>query len=394
MRALVIALLVMGCKDKAKQEVKPAPPPVVTADATAVAAVDAGPIKDDRCDAPCRFLADTSLADIAMRVEATCGTKWPAANAKDCAQFDYQRNCIYANAGYTFKKKRYQATFGSYDWYKPRADFKDTDLSATATANVAALKQRAAECKKGNVIDDKDRKIVDAWLGKLRAGKPEIPAIVIDGSTADGATTADDMKKSLLGHKADFSAKKLKSMTYRATGSDAWETAVAGKAKRVVELDFSEPDGPDCEEECGYGLWLVVGIDDKDHVVALEQGMAACPFAYLVSERGPVLQGELVRNLVGAERETSQQLTVDAHCGGRLTFRIAEEKAEVTYLDELVLVVDGDVILPEHCGALCANDGRAEVLRPGQHLDVSFDTPATCTRIALRANGHYNPIRQ
>ena len=148
------------------------------------------------------------------------------------------------------------------------------------------------------------------------------------------------------------------------------------------------------QDECGYGLWLILAIDDKDQVVALEEGMAACPFAYLVTPRGPVLQGELMRNLSGVEREHTQALAVSAACGGRITFRVAEEKPEVTYLDELVLVVDDEVIEPVSCGALCANDGRAHVLRPGEHLDVAFDTPATCKHIALVANGHYEPIRQ
>src|SRR5262245_25946023 len=98
----VIVVLLVGCKDKAKQE--PAKPPEPTGSgstaatgsgATAAAsAADAAPAKDERCDSPCRFLADTPLADIAAKVKTTCGTEWPAASGDDCAQLDYQRNCI------------------------------------------------------------------------------------------------------------------------------------------------------------------------------------------------------------------------------------------------------------------------------------------------------------
>jgi hypothetical protein len=401
----VIVLLVVACKDKPKQEeAKPAvettgsgsaPGSVSGSPPQADAAVAAA--RDERCDDPCRFLAETPLSDIAAKVQASCSSEWPAASGKDCSQLDYQRNCIYATAGYTFKKKRYQAAFGGEPWYKARADFKDTDLSAVATANVAALKKQAADCRKGSTIDVKDKQIVDAWLAKLRAGKPEVPAIVFDGSTFEGTTSVDEMKQRLIAGKASFAAKKLRSMSYQDRSSlrQQWVKPLEGKTVRIVELDFSDTGGA-CEgdEECGYGLWLVLAIDNKDQVIALEEGSAACPFAYLVTERGLVLQGELLRNRVGREREATQSLAVTAACGGRLTFRIAEDKPEVTYLDELVLVVDGEVIEPTACGALCTNDGRVHVLRPGEHVEVSFDTPATCARIELRANGHYTPIQQ
>jgi hypothetical protein len=400
----VILVVVVGCKDKPKQEPTDKPVPEATtgsgsASGSKAPAPDAAAAaaRDERCDDPCRYLAETGLADVAVKVKTTCGSEWPVASGKDCSQLDYQRNCIYATAGYTFKKAHYRAAFGMKPWYKARADFKDSDLSPVATANVAALKQQAAECRKGSTIDPKDKVIVDAWLAKLRAGKPEVPAIVIDGASADGRANADEMKKQLIADKAMFAAKKLKSMSYRELGSgrDDWETAISGKAKRVIELDFSDSGGK-CEgdEECGYGLWLVLAIDDKEQIIALEEGMAACPFAYLITERGPVLQGEILRNRTGAAREATQSLAVTAQCGGPLTFRIAEEKSEVTHLDQLVLVIDGQIIEPHECGALCVNDGRAHVLRPGDHLDVSFDTPATCRRIELRANGHYTPIRQ
>jgi hypothetical protein len=150
MRTLaVIVVLVVACKDndKPKQE---AATPVVEATGSGSASGSKAPqvdaavaARDERCDDPCRYLAETALADVAAKVKTTCGSEWPAASGKDCAQLDYQRNCIFATAGYTFKKAHYRAAFGMKPWYKARDDFKDSDLSAVATANVAALKQQA-----------------------------------------------------------------------------------------------------------------------------------------------------------------------------------------------------------------------------------------------------------
>src|SRR6188768_1291377 len=93
-----VALIgVLGCKNK-DGDPAPPPPPKVTADATATApvAIDAAAAADERCASPCRFLADTPLADVAAKVKTTCNAEWPEPSAKDCAQLDYQRNCVYA----------------------------------------------------------------------------------------------------------------------------------------------------------------------------------------------------------------------------------------------------------------------------------------------------------
>ena len=70
---------------------------------------------------------------------------------------------------------------------------------------------------------------------KLRAGKPEIPAVIFDGAIGD-ATTADEMKKRLVASKADFAAKKLKSMTYRdrANMRDEWVKPLEGKTSAAT----------------------------------------------------------------------------------------------------------------------------------------------------------------
>lgn len=355
-----------------------ATPPAMTMDAAAQPAVD------ERCASPCRFLAETPLAEIAVKVQATCGTEWPAVSASDCAQLDYQRNCIFATAGYTFKKPIYQSAFGVQPWYTPRADFTDRDLSKVATANIAELKRMAASCRQGNPIDARDRALVDAWLADIQAGK-----VQLEGD--------NDMSPKKL-----YAKRKLKRARYVTPDaySPKMQAAATTKGVRVLFLDFSEPEPDNCDECEGFGIWLELAIDANDQVIAVEQGFAACPFAYLVTADGPVLQGELLRNLDAPTREGTQALAVDAPCGGSVTYRITEEKDEVTQLDELMLVLDDRVIAPDACGpgpltepALCANDGVAHRLAKGEALDVSFTIPrgVACRGAYLRANGHYLP---
>jgi YARHG domain len=389
MRTIAISALVvcvLACKSKEDPAQTAQKPPLATAGDAATKTPDEAAstpaMLDERCAAPCRFLADTPLVDVATKLKSTCNAEWPQASAKDCEQLDYQRNCIYATAGYTFKKPRYQAAFAKEPWYKARADFKDADLAAVATANIAELKKRAAECRKGDVIEDRDRKVIDGWLAKVQSGKPDVPEILIDiGDKTEAA-------RNLVANKEQLTPKRLRGMRYREVGDlrEEWGKALAAKpARKIVEVDFSEPDDGKCGgDECGYGLWLTLAIDDADKVIGLEQSAAACPFVY----RDGVRLGEILRNFNGPAREATQGLAVTAPCSGRVTYRIAEEKDEVTYLDELVLVVGGETLLPDHT-ALRGNDGHHVTLVSGTWVDVTFEVPAGSTCSELRANGHY-----
>src|SRR5688572_25053828 len=85
-------------------------------------------VSDERCADPCRMLATLKISDHAAEVKKTWAAEWKPATA-DCDQPDFLGNCIYATAGYTFKKAEWRDTFGSEPWYKARPDFKDSDLS-------------------------------------------------------------------------------------------------------------------------------------------------------------------------------------------------------------------------------------------------------------------------
>lgn len=122
--------------------------------------------------------------------------------------------------------------------------------------------------------------------------------------------------------------------------------------------------------------------------------LAACPFVYVLTDRGPMLQGEILRNLRGAAARRPQTLTLRPAPSGRLRLRIAEEKLEVTRVDAVALHVDGEQLPPVECESLpqppyCEADGRDTVLRTGDTLDLTFDVPADATSISAWALGHY-----
>jgi len=398
-RFIVVTLaLVAGCKgkDSAKTDDTTAAKPAAPGSASAApagsgsapaAAPGSAASADERCADPCRFLATVALADITAEVKKTCGLEWKAPPADDCDQPDYLRNCIYANAGYTFKKRTWNQAFGATSWYKPRADFKESDLSKVATANVAALKKQAADCRGAHGVKPEDLAIVEKWADGVRAGKPEVPAIAFINERVD----PKELRDALVGMKGDF--KKGKKTQYWISQWD-WDGAFAGKTIRGVEFfpGNAEPQPP-CPDgsECEDGRGLIIAIDETNKIVGVALQISACPSVYVAG----VYQGEILRNLMRPGRERWQGLAVTLPCDGDVVrFRIAEEKAETTELDALELVIDGETVAPLACGAACSNDGIATTLRQGEAIDVAFAVPAAarCRRAILRANGHYVPV--
>ena len=166
---------------------------------------------DERCANPCRFLVDTALADVGAAHQQTCGKAWETPAATDCDALDYQRNCIYAHHGYTFKKAKWKDAFGKEAWYKARADFKETDLSRVATNNVRDLKNQAATCRgeepspipatfSASKVSKADLAIIVGWFTQKAAGDPPLPKKL----EADGAAATEADIKGWLGNKHLF----------------------------------------------------------------------------------------------------------------------------------------------------------------------------------------------
>ncbi|HEU5056661.1 MAG TPA: hypothetical protein VFU21_09040 [Kofleriaceae bacterium] len=120
--------------------------------------------------------------------------------------------------------------------------------------------------------------------------------------------------------------------------------------------------------------------------------LSACPFVYALREGGAVRVGEILRDLRGARAYSLQSLPLPR---GTTRVRLAEEKPEVTYLDEIVLEVGGVELRPLACRgepvpAYCAADRVPFVMRRGDTLDLEFDAPAGGDH-TLFARGYYVP---
>ncbi|WP_437484744.1 hypothetical protein WME75_45700 [Sorangium sp. So ce1014] len=128
------------------------------------------------------------------------------------------------------------------------------------------------------------------------------------------------------------------------------------------------------------------------HVQVCDE-LAACPYVDVRDAGRSHRIGEILRDVRGARAATVQSLDLGEHGAGPITIRISEEKAEVTFLDEVFVEAGGARIHPRGCGitpgpAYCAADGRPHVLRQGETLDLVFDAGG---RVVLFARGYYVP---
>ena len=137
---------------------------------------------------------------------------------------------------------------------------------------------------------------------------------------------------------------------------------------------------------------------------ALHAAAAACPMVYAAGAVQPLaLEGEVLRNVDRRSRETTRALHLHsiARCETTIRVRIAEEKAETSFLDAVHIEVDGARVLPSNCAsepgadqpAYCRDDGVRHRLGQGDVLDLVFRPPpgTACGGVVLRANGYYLP---
>ncbi len=122
--------------------------------------------------------------------------------------------------------------------------------------------------------------------------------------------------------------------------------------------------------------------------------LAACPFVYVAHDGAWALQGEILRNLRGAAAYGLQTLPLPVPRDGVLRVRIAEEKDEVTRLDAIEIVADGEVLPLRACTAevqpaWCRIDRAPTVLRRGDVLELEVQVPDGAEQIELRAAGYY-----
>lgn len=103
----------------------------------------------------------------------------------------------------------------------------------------------------------------------------------------------------------------------------------------------------------------------------------ACPWLYVFDGQTFERRTEILRNLNSPAREDTEITPIGpaAVVDGYIVIRVAEEKAEVTTLDALALLIDGETVPAEGDPALAAVDGVYLVLRQGEARDLRFRAP-------------------
>lgn len=121
----------------------------------------------------------------------------------------------------------------------------------------------------------------------------------------------------------------------------------------------------------------------------------ACPWLYVHDGAGYVRVTELLRNLEGADnaRQEVTQLGRVPVVDGAVRLRLAEEKAEVTYLDAFAVWVDGMRLTPS-LPELAQADGVFTEMQQGEMLDLNFVLPPllqgrAAVTMTMLATGYY-----
>jgi hypothetical protein len=120
----------------------------------------------------------------------------------------------------------------------------------------------------------------------------------------------------------------------------------------------------------------------------------ACPWLYVYDGRDFERRTEILRDV----REPATEITPLGSVpviDGVITLRIAEEKQEITYLDELYLVVNGQRIpaqaAPDIAAKVAAQDGDVLILTAGTSYEFRFAVPHA-DQVSLGVSGFYVPV--
>lgn len=401
-----------------------------------------------KCAHPELFLTTEPLAKVKDILIAKCGVerhsnKLNRFSTRRCEVKNFLRNAIFAAHGKKFRKEKWKKVFGLAVWYRPSDSYDDSLLSRRAWRNVKALRKGCVETAQFR----KDEKLLKRWLkalhkkqhrtaGALMAfpfhstGEVEPRCQKLTGASAKltECLTGYRESKELI---AGWSTSPWVIYSDRAEFSffqeDLERRGVDLKGTRVMRLNFV-PGDLACQmdvnpkhtasfiEDCGgYGLAVTVFISRKNKIVAAHwDGGAACPYVYLKGADGLALQGEILRNVVGSHRYTSQTLPIrlrekSGDVIELIELIIREEKDETTYADDATLKIAGLSIRPLRCASerhpLCARDRRYHIMKKGEEIVLRFQIPragdgapmnvdvdSDIGDVTLRMSGFYIPV--
>jgi len=124
----------------------------------------------------------------------------------------------------------------------------------------------------------------------------------------------------------------------------------------------------------------------------------ACPYVNILKDDKFVEISEILRNLRHKTLETSDSIDVPLSLvqSNKLLFRIEERKSEITYMDNIFLIVNDNIVKPdiEESHPLHTIDNSYFIFTQGDAIEISFQIPQDIKikNIRIVATGYYEII--
>ena len=157
------------------------------------------------------------------------------------------------------------------------------------------------------------------------------------------------------------------------------------------------------EEDVSRGLYIArVDSDDVVHINNMDVydfPLVACPHLFIHDGSQFTEIGEIMGTHIDAWSEKSELVPIAPEfiIGNKLKIRIDEFLDEITYLNSVSIIVDGDRIYATNSPeALIEQDDEYLVLRRGESRDLEFDLPASvpAKEVVLDSVGYYEPLNE
>jgi hypothetical protein len=340
-----------------------------------------------------------------------------------CRDWDFLSNCVYAAGGKPFADESTRSNFKEYDWYKPKKSFKEKKLADVAKANIKFLKESRLSCNEAKLT--KPGEAAQNMKADLDGdGKEENIRLTTTRIFVNDAAfvhrldphSAHAMKVKVIDLDTSDSSFELLVSNYYYEGNGSRRVVHKGDKGWQMSEKFNWHDGSVKIEgkgdlrmysgECGQKRTEIYGMKNGAFVLKSkkvkgrfrEDRCSACPYVYVRDQGHWQYQGEILRNLRSADLEDTHEL----HLGrrqGLVHVRLAERKAETTFVDTMELVArydDGteESLLADTCSkndsAWCKLDQLHYRVEPGEEIEVSV-TLDRSAELLMRVRGYYLP---
>ena len=317
---VLIGAALFACKSEGKSSdaptKQPDAAPVVIADASVKAAIDAAPASiepleiavADQCKDPCLLLAryrfaaisEGAYCEVCKEVKTrACELEWPPIEDQpSCDDWDVWRNCLLAAHGYRFRRAKTRAQYRRKRWYKTRRRVRADKLGGVARANLDYLKTRASACRKalaaqagrtiaklrGDFNGDRRKSVAVVTDSAVRLGRRKVEhgLVPTDDMAAIEATLIDidssDRAVEILVALHPGEAAASRYVVVYVSGTTKRRRGRPGvlKASEVIEsFGAVEPNGDGSleirEQNCGQTRELSIGYRSGELVVTKDQ---------------------------------------------------------------------------------------------------------------------------